>query len=432
MFLGLCTAGGYAVSQVRPEFTALSHSGLIGMMTGFGFGGLMVAMAVLMAFNLDVDFTVWATQTLAPGWTNALQSIEQGAAVKAQLEALQGRSVASAATPAAANTNSAATASAASPGSTLAADTSGPSAPELVGISHWINSPPLTLAGLRGKVVLIDFWTYSCINCIRTLPYTIDWYNKYKDQGFVVIGVHSPEFSFEHDTPNVEDAVKRFNIPYPVAQDNDFATWQAYQNEYWPAEYLIDARGVIRYTSFGEGDYDKTEQTIQQLLKENGATVPDTLTQGPVVPYSYTETPETYLGTDRQERFASPESISADKAQQYTIPATVPADEFAVAGSWTFEPEYALVSAPGAKLQLHFNAKDVYLVMTSDKPVVVTVTLLTPKQKNQSDDVDAKGQLTVSASRLYHLVQLDAAQEGTVELQFTQPGVHVFAFTFGD
>jgi thiol-disulfide isomerase/thioredoxin len=288
------------------------------------------------------------------------------------------------------------------------------------------------MAALRGKVVLIDFWTYSCINCLRTLPYTTSWYNKYKDQGFVVVGVHTPEFAFEHDTPNVEDAVKRLDITYPVAQDNEYGTWQAYQNEYWPAEYLIDAKGIIRHTHFGEGEYDQTEQTIQQLLKENGATVNASLTQGVVAGFSQDETPETYVGTDRQSGFVSPGRVLVGQARQYTIPDTLPANSFAVSGSWNFSSEFATVSDVGAKLRLHFNAKDVYLVMTSDKSVPVTVNLISPSQKNQSEDLGSDGQISVNASRLYHLAQLDSAQEGTVELTFTQPGVRVYAFTFGD
>jgi cytochrome c biogenesis protein CcdA/thiol-disulfide isomerase/thioredoxin len=379
------------------------------------FGVLMLATAALMAFNLDVEFTVWATTTWAPGWTNTLQSIEQIAAVRGQLETLSGQNTATA-VPLVAG----------------AATEAGPAAPDFVGIDHWINSQPLTMAGLRGKVVLIDFWTYSCINCLRTLPYTTAWYAKYKDQGFVVVGVHTPEFAFEHDTSNVEAAVRRLNITYPVAQDNEYATWQAYQNQYWPAEYLIDAKGVVRHVHFGEGEYDQSEQAIQQLLKENGAAVAASLTQGPAPQSAYDETPETYVGTDRQSGFASPEQVFAGQSRQYTIPDVVPLNEFAVSGSWTFGPEYATVSAPGARLRFHFGAKAVYLVMTSDTAIPVAVNLVSPSQKNQSEDVDNSGQIMVNAARLYHLVELDMPQEGTVELTFPQAGIRVYAFTFGN
>ncbi len=409
------------------------------------FGGLMVAMAALMIFNLDVTFTVWATNTLAPSWTNTLQSIEQLDPVRSQLAALSGRSaptsiptlpptaIAVAPTQSSSGSGSANTQTpvTAAPQPT-ATPPSGPLAPEFTGIDHWINTEPLTMAALRGKVVLIDFWTYSCINCIRTLPYTTAWYDKYKNQGFVIIGVHTPEFEFEHETPNVEEAVKRFNILYPVAQDNEYATWNAYYNQYWPAEYLIDARGVIRHTHFGEGEYDQTELMIQQLLKEKGAAVSDDLTQGPTVNFAYDETPETYIGAQLQDSFASPESAVVDQAQNYSIPNQLPIHNFAVSGSWTFEKEFAIASTAGDTLRLHFNAKDVYLVMTSAKPAPVTLKLLGPAQPNQSEDVDTSGQITVDASRLYHLVHFDKPQEGLLELTFTQPGVQAYAFTFGD
>jgi cytochrome c biogenesis protein CcdA/thiol-disulfide isomerase/thioredoxin len=386
------------------------------------FGALMLVVAALMVFNLDVQFTVWSTTALAPGWTNTLQSIEQLTAVKTQLNDLTGHATSTPAPVVAGGV------SATAGGPTAA----GPLAPDFTGIDHWINSQPLTLAALRGKVVLVDFWTYSCINCLRTLPYTTAWYNKYKDQGFVVVGVHTPEFEFEHDTANVEQAVQRLNITYPVAQDNEYATWQAYNNEYWPAEYLIDANGVVRHTQFGEGDYDVTEQTIQQLLREKGAVVSQGLSSLPTAGYQPDETPETYLGTDRQQGFGSPQPVRPDQPQNFTIPASLPVNQFAVSGNWTFGAEYATVNSAGAKLQLHFIAKDVYLVLTSDQPVPVGINLLKPAEKNTSEDVDANGQITVSAARLYHLVQLQIAQEGTVELTFTQPGVRVYAFTFGD
>jgi thiol-disulfide isomerase/thioredoxin len=303
-------------------------------------------------------------------------------------------------------------------------------APELVGITHWINSQPLTLKDLRGKVVLIDFWTYSCINCLRTLPYVTSWYNKYKDDGLVVIGVHSPEFAFEHDTANVEAAVKQDKIAYPVAQDNNFATWQAFHNEYWPAEYFIDAQGNIRHTHFGEGNYDESEQVIQTLLAEAGHTVQTSLTQGPTVQFSARETPETYIGTARQSRFASPEGDNSGQGL-YTFPAKLPLHGFAVSGLWDFESEFAQTATAGDELEIHFFAQDVYLVMTSDQPATVKVSLASPNAPNHSEDVDSLGQVTVQASRLYHLVGLGNTAEGMLTLHFDSPGVRVYAFTFG-
>jgi cytochrome c biogenesis protein CcdA/thiol-disulfide isomerase/thioredoxin len=379
------------------------------------FGGLMLATALLMAFNLDVAFTVWATDALPTSWTTTLQSFEQSAAAQQQIDQLNG--------PAAPTQ---------APVST-AANAMGPAAPELTGITHWINSPPLTLQELHGKVVLIDFWTYSCINCIRTLPYTTAWYEKYKDAGLVVIGVHAPEFAFEHETPNVEDAVKRYQITYPVAQDNDFKTWRAYGNHYWPAEYVIDAQGVLRHSHFGEGSYDETEHLIQQLLAEKGTAVQANLVSTPVpgAESSLPETPETYIGTDRQERFASPQPVRKNTVSTYSVPATLPKDSFAVEGQWLFQPQFAQTSGADTRLRLHFTAKNAYLVMASDQPTPVDINVIGSTSANTSEDVNSQGQITVGQSRLYHLVQLPAAQDGTIELHFTQPGVKVYAFTFG-
>ena len=379
------------------------------------FGVIMILTAVLIAFNVDTLVTAWVTDLVPAGWTAQLNQFESNPAVSKQLNNLNSNG----------NQNGVAIPDT---GGTL--QDLGP-APELTGITHWINSDPLTLSSLKGKVVLIDFWTYSCINCIRTFPYLKDWYSKYKDQGFVIIGVHTPEFAFEHDTSNVEQAVKRFGIQYPVAQDNNYATWQAYNNHYWPAEYLIGPGGRLRYTHFGEGHYDVTEMAIQTLLAEAGHPVNEALANMPTAGFTQDQSPETYLGTNRQQNFSSPEAILAGKASTYSIPDNLPLHHFAVSGSWEFDPGYAKVAAAGAKLEFHFNAKDVYLVMDSPQPVQATVTLLSPDQKNQTEDVNAAGQVMIDQARLYHLVSLDKAQEGTVVIQFDQPGVQVYSFTFG-
>jgi hypothetical protein len=258
-----------------------------------------------------------------------------------------------------------------------------------------------------------------------------DWYAKYKDYGFVIVGVHTPEFAFEHDAANVAQAVKQFGIAYPVVQDNNYTIWNAYLNEYWPAEYLIDATGQVRHYQYGEGDYDKTEQAIQALLAEAGHPVSAALTNGPAAQFSPNETPETYLGTDRQSGFASPELVAGGKASTYTFPDALLLGEFAVSGSWDFEPQYAQETASGSELTLHFFAQDVYLVMTSDQPATVTITSLAPNVANTSEDVNAQGQIMVSASRLYHLVHFDKAMEGTIVVEFDTPGVRAFSFTFG-
>ena len=388
-----------------------------------GFGVAMLLTAVLMAFSVDTLVTTWLTNAVPASWTASLNSFETSAAVSQGLGQLKsgGQPTPTPAPPVIPNTGQVAA---------LNLPNAGP-APEFAGISHWINSQPLTLKDLRGKVVLIDFWTYSCINCLRTLPYVTDWYNKYKDAGLVVIGVHSPEFAFEHDTANVEAAVKQYKIAYPVAQDNDFATWQAYNNQYWPAEYFIDAQGNLRHAHFGEGNYDETEQVIQALLAQAGHPVQASLTQGSAVPFSDQQTPETYIGLARQDRFASPQAGIPAALPEYTFPAQLPLHNFAASGRWNFVSEYAETAEAGAKLELHFYAKDVYLVMTSDKAASVTVFLVSPNATSHSDDVDSKGQVRVQASRLYHLVGLDSLAEGTVILQFDSPGVRVYAFTFG-
>jgi cytochrome c biogenesis protein CcdA/thiol-disulfide isomerase/thioredoxin len=306
-------------------------------------------------------------------------------------------------------------------------------APEITGINGWLNSEGTSLEALRGKVVLIDFWTYSCINCIRTLPHVTGWYEKYKDQGFVVIGVHTPEFAFEHKKENVAEALKKYNIQYPVAQDNDYATWQAYSNRYWPAHYLIDAEGNVRRVHFGEGEYEETEAAIVALLKEAGknvevkkADMPDeTPTRAGV------RTPETYLGSDRGEKLVSPEKITGDK-QVFTVPQSLRLNEYAFGGEWQVEGERAMTLSQG-NLQLRFQGKKVFLVMSplSTSPSTVKVflddTLI--DQRVSGKDV-TEGVIEVTEDRLYEIVDFKGeSREGVLRLEF-QEGTAVYAFTF--
>ena len=379
------------------------------------FGVIMIVTAALIAFNVDTMVTAWVTDMVPSSWTAQLNQFESNPTVSKQLNNLNSDS----------NQNGG-----------VILDTGGSlqdlgPAPELTGITNWINSEPLTLSSLKGKVVLIDFWTYSCVNCVRTFPFLKDWYSKYKDQGFVIIGVHTPEFAFEHDSANVEQAVKRFGIEYPVAQDNNYGTWRAYNNHYWPAEFLIGPNGHLRYTHFGEGHYDVTEMSIQTLLAEAGHPVNQSLSDMNTAEFSQNQTPETYVGTGRQQNFSSPEDVLNGKASTYSIPDNLPLHHFAVSGTWQFESEYATVTDAGDKLELHFYAKDVYLVMDSTQPAQATVTLLSPDQTNQTEDLNSDGQVTIDQARLYHLVSLDKAQEGTVVIQFDQPDVDVYSFTFG-
>ena len=387
------------------------------------FGILVLVTAGLMAVGADTVISADLTSAL-PDWTGTLQTLERSGQVQSALhEVIAGAD----ATPAPAGSN-AANATSVPPVSGLPV---GPVAPEFSGIEHWLNSEPLTMAGLRGKVVLVDFWTYSCINCIRTLPYVESWYQKYAAQGFVVVGVHTPEFVFEHDTGNVAAAIARFGITYPVAQDNEFSTWFGYNNEYWPADYLIDANGYIRSTHFGEGDYLQSEQEIRSLLAEAGkSALPSAATSEAPPPFVDNQTQETYLGTDRARTFESSMGAQAG-SHQYAFPDTLPNDHFAVSGTFDFEPEYATALAAGGKLELNFNARDVYLVMAADSSVPATVTVTSAAVAATTEDVAADGSMTIGTARLYHLVHLSAVARGTVTITFNAAGARSYAFTFG-
>lgn len=293
-------------------------------------------------------------------------------------------------------------------------------APEFGGISNWINSEPLTMEKLRGKVVLIDFWTYTCINCIRTLPHVTNWYEKYKDQGLVVVGVHTPEFEFEKNTKNVIEAMRLYKINYPVAQDNDFVTWNNFDNLYWPAKYLIDKDGNIRYYHFGEGRYAETEMAIQQLLSEIG------MPMGPLAEVADTTpvfrlTPEIYLGLSRMEYLASREAATSGK-QAFTLPMMLPPDRFAFSGTWIVSREYS-ESTDNSVLELNFFANRVFLVITpKTRHDIIRIFL---------DGKDA-GVTQVDSPRLYELINLPGKPENhLLRLEFETPGTKIFAFTFG-
>jgi thiol-disulfide isomerase/thioredoxin len=275
----------------------------------------------------------------------------------------------------------------------------------------WFNSAPLTLVSLRGKVVLIDFWTYSCINCLRTLPHLEAWDAAYRKDGLVIVGVHTPEFAFEHVASNVAAAVKRLGIRYPVMQDNDYATWQSYGNESWPAEFLIDQQGRLRNVHFGEGSYDETENAIRALLATNGSAAP-------VADATPTEatTPESYLGYRRLERYlGSP--ITRNRFANYTFARSLPQSVLSYSGRWRVEKE-RIVAGSGAKLRLHFFAKDVYLVLGGPGRVQMTIG------GKPSPTVD------VDSYRLYTLRESGRITDAMLELGFT-PGVTAYAFTFG-
>lgn len=295
-------------------------------------------------------------------------------------------------------------------------------APEFVGITKWLNTDkPLSIESLRGKVVLVDFWTYTCINCIRTLPYVTSWYEKYKDKGLVVIGVHTPEFEFEKDTKNVQNAIAQYKITYPVAQDNDYETWNAYDNQYWPAEYLIDANGQVRRTHFGEGEYDQTEMAIQKLLEEAGARTEESLLKIEDQTPKRALTPETYLGSNRMDRFASNQPVGSG-LRSYTAPASIPLHYFAYEGKWNIQDEYA-VGLSGSKLILHFKANKVFLVIHPANNNDFVKVFLDDKVVNS---------VKIDEPRLYQLIDLKGEdREHILELELETDGIKVFAFTFG-
>ncbi|MFZ2206109.1 MAG: cytochrome c biogenesis protein DipZ [Microgenomates group bacterium] len=303
-----------------------------------------------------------------------------------------------------------------------------PSAPDIIPGGVWFNSKPLTLSELKGKVVIIDFWTYTCINCQRTLPYVKEWWKKYQDKGLVIIGVHAPEFEFEKDKNNLAKAIKDFKLTYPIVQDNDFSTWRAYDNHYWPAKYIIDKDGFIRYTHFGEGEYDKTEEVIQELLKETGVSIVSAPINNPQA-RTFGRTPETYLGYKRLDYFSSLEQIRQNVSTSYTMPATVPENTFALKGKWTITEDYA-VPEKGSELTFSFDAKEVFLVMkTTGKPALISVYIDNKVQNFGEDNIN--GVVMVNSDKLYKLILLQAPGKHILRLEFKDANAQLFAFTFG-
>lgn len=287
-------------------------------------------------------------------------------------------------------------------------------APEFAGITHWINSPPLTMKALRGKVVLIDFWTYSCINCLRALPHVTHWYDTYKDKGLVVVGVSTPEFDFEKKTANVKKAVKQFGIHYPVAQDNNMATWNAWRNRFWPAEYLVDQHGDVVKHHYGEGHYLEMENAIRKLLGMKP------LTKGMAAAnLDHIGSPEMYLGSARVDNLANAKPFESF-SHHYQAPATLPLNQYALQGSWSMHEQYAEATGADAALQLHFRAAKVNMVASSEQPVTLSIT------------VDGKPQppVTVNASKLYTLFK-GAPGQHMITISTPKAGLHAFTFTFG-
>ena len=314
--------------------------------------------------------------------------------------------------------------------------------PSLAGAVQWLNSEPLTAEALQGKVVLVDFWTYSCINCLRALPYVKSWAEKYKDQGLVVIGVHAPEFAFEKDPANVKKAVADLGVTYPVALDNDYKIWRAFNNHYWPAHYFIDASGRIRHHHFGEGEYEESEKVIRQLLAETGHSDLPAQTTASVEgngalaapDMADAQSPETYVGFERAESFASPGGAVENIPHAYQ-PGNPGLNQWGLSGDWTIGAEKAVLNKKDGAIVYRFHARDLHLVLgpASDKPVHFRVTIdgAAPKDSHGAD-VDIDGNGTIDGQRLYQLIrQTGPVADHTFEIRFTDPGAQAYAFTFG-
>jgi thiol-disulfide isomerase/thioredoxin len=309
--------------------------------------------------------------------------------------------------------------------------------------SEWLNSLPLTPSALRGKVVLIDFWTYTCINWRRTLPYVRAWAEKYRDQGLVVIGIHAPEFSFEKNLNNVRWAVKDMRIDYPIAVDNDHAIWRAFKNQYWPALYFIDSHGSVRHHQFGEGSYEQSEMIIQELLREAGV---GDVSREPVkvdargldaaADWGSLKSPENYAGFERTENFASPGGAVLDKPRMYELPARLRLNEWALSGDWTVKKDTAELNKASGSITYRFHARDLHLVMGPAAPgTSVRFRVLIdgqPPSAAHGIDVDEQGYGTVTEQRLYQLIrQPKPIADRQFEIEFLDPGVAAYAFTFG-
>jgi len=312
--------------------------------------------------------------------------------------------------------------------------------PPLDGITQWLNSNPLTRESLRGRVVLIDFWTYSCINCIRSIPYVQAWHERYARDGLVVIGVHAPEFAFERDVANVERSMRDLGITYPVAIDNNFAVWRAFANRYWPAHYFIDAQGRVRYHHFGEGDYEQSERVIRQLLAEAGRA--PTGAAGPVrtegvnaqAARDTLRSPETYIGYRRAAQFVSPGGQVRDRQSTY-LAGRMALNQWSLVGDWIVREQHAEATARGGRIAFRFHARDLHLVMGSLNGMRVRYRIRIDGQPPGPDagmDVNAAGDGAVTGERLYQLVrQRGPVRERLFEIEFLDPGVRAFAFTFG-
>jgi thiol-disulfide isomerase/thioredoxin len=315
--------------------------------------------------------------------------------------------------------------------------------PGFEGATGWLNSSPLSADDLRGKLVLVDFWTYTCINWLRTLSYVRAWSEKYADQGLVVVGVHTPEFPFERDVDNVRQAAKDLNVEYPIALDSAYAIWEAFSNRYWPAVYIADEKGRIRHHHFGEGGYEECERVVQRLLREAGGDgIPDDLVSvvddgfEAQADWSTLESPETYLGYDQGQNFASPGGAKLDQARTYVTPERLKLNQWALSGDWTVERGACVLGRADGRIAFRFHARDVHLVMGPPaRGASVPFTVLVdgePPGAAHGLDIDERGHGTLSQQRLYQLIrERGSVTESTFEITFLAAGVEAYAFTFG-
>jgi cytochrome c biogenesis protein CcdA/thiol-disulfide isomerase/thioredoxin len=399
-------------------------------------GAVLLLTGVVMATNLDVRFEeALAKDTSLPAFlVDPTRSLENSSAVQKRLASLRPES------PFAARQRLAADRQPAVPGSVGIPGVRTPSlpklgpAPDFTNTQRWFNTAggqPLTLAGLRGHVVLVDFWTYTCINCIRTLPFLKGLYANYHRHGLEIVGVETPEFTFEQDAGNVAQAIQSDGLRYPVVQDNQYGTWNAYGNEYWPAEYLIDAHGQVRHTQFGEGDYKQSEAAVRALLYEAGARqLPPPMTAHAMIPSAKLATPETYLNTQRAQGFVTPLQSGV---RNYPGASGLQLNEFALRGIWNVGSQSATAYAPGAEIQAHFQAANVYLVLTSSGNVARQVKVLLDGRPISATDAGADvhgAVVTVKGQRLYSLVSLPAAQQHTLTVKLPAY-LSAYDFTFG-
>ena len=454
--VGAATSLGLALLVGGKVFTAMKRSLGASEWIRRGVGAVILVAVAAIALGVDTGFLTRVSQTstaaLEQGLVNKLHPRQESVLLPAGGDAMSGSPAMMSANPAMMSANPAMMSANGAPGGAMmmrAKPGEGPvlpvegAAPALDGAVTWLNSPPLTTAQLKGKVVVVDFWTYSCINCLRAIPYVRAWAEKYKDQGLVVIGVHAPEFAFEKDVKNVRKAVADLKIGYPVAVDNNYAIWRAFGNQYWPAHYFIDANGQVRHHHFGEGGYDQSERVIQQLLAEAGKAK----VEGGLVAVKASGaqaasnsqdvgSPETYVGYGRAENFASAGGAVRDARHVYALNGPLRLNAWGLVGDWTIGAEQASLNAPGGRIAYRFRARDLHLVLgpaASGAKVRYRITIDgKPPGENHGMDTDAAGNGVITGQRLYQLVrQKGPIADRAFEIQFLDAGAQAYAFTFG-